>query len=93
MKTFANPFRTPPAAPSRQRAVFGFFAACLLAALVVGNVVALTLFLWSATAAVKVFVVLGLLWLVSLLALYFVFRLARHARMNWRSANAHGAER
>lgn len=93
MKTFADPFRTPPAAPSRQRAALGFFGACVLAALVIGNVVALTLFLWSATAGVKVFAVLGLLWFLSLLALYFVVRHARHARMHWRSVNEHGAKR
>ena len=76
-------FRTPQSAPSRRRLVLGSVGALLLAVLIVVHAVAITLFLWSATAPPKVLAMLAFLWVLSFVGLFLLFRFVRHSVALW----------
>jgi hypothetical protein len=85
MNVFATLFRAPTAMPSRRRIAVGIAAMFVLAAMVVGHAVALTLFLWDATARPSGAAVLSFLWVVSAIAIFLLVRFAHHAAILWRN--------
>ena len=76
--------RAPPLPLSRRRALAGFICMCILAVMVIGNLAALSVFLWQ-QAALKpiVMVVLLALWAISAIALFYVSRGARFFLRHW----------
>ena len=79
-------FNAPSTAVSRPRLVVSAAGLLLLAALVVAHAIVLTAFLGSSTNGQGRPVVVGLVWLVSAVALLFIARGLRYVVLAWRAA-------
>jgi hypothetical protein len=83
MSVLTTLLRTPLVV-SRRRVVIGVVGIVVLAAMVIGHAVALTLFLWSTTSQPSGVAGLVFLWVVSAIALFLLLRFARRAALHWR---------
>jgi hypothetical protein len=90
MKMKSKSFQRSAAGGTRRRALVGTFGLLVLAVLVVAHAVALTVFLWEATARAGGIVAVGLLWAVSAVALFFVARGVRQVVAAFHSASGAG---
>ena len=88
MNALATLFRAQSAMPSRRRVAVAVTGMLVLAAMVVGHAVALTLFLWDTTARASGAAMLALLWVVSAFALFLLVRFARYVTAILRSGVA-----
>ena len=84
MNVLTTLLQTPPAVVSRRRVVIGVVGMLVLAAMVIGHAVALTVFLWGTTSQPSGVAGLAFLWGVSAIALFLLVRFARHAALHWR---------
>ena len=88
MNVLTTLLRMPPAIVSRRRLATSLVGIVVLAAMVFGHAVALTLFLWDTTSQPSGVAGLVFLWVVSAIALFLLLRFARHATLLWRTGSA-----
>jgi len=74
---------SPPLPLSRRRAVAGAVALLILASVLVGNMVALSVFMWEAATSPSGLVALLAFWGITFFALFFVWRGARFLLKLW----------
>lgn len=87
MNVLTTLLRTPPAIVSRRRLATSLVGIAVLAAMVFGHAVALTLFLWGTTSQPSGVAGLVFLWVVSAIALFLLLRFARRAAFLWRTGS------
>ena len=68
----------PTGPPSRRQLTIGCVGLVLLGAIVIAHAIALTVFLWAATAGRAELSPLALVWVVSVIAIVFIARGLRH---------------
>jgi hypothetical protein len=81
-------FKTPSLAVSRPRLLIGAAGLACLAALVLAHAVVLTAILGDAMGGQRRAIVIGLLWLVSAVALVLIARGLRHIASAWAHAKS-----
>jgi hypothetical protein len=75
--------QSPPLPLSRRRAVAGIVALLLLASVLIGNMVAISVFTWEAATSPRRLVALLAFWGITFFALFFVWRMARFLLKHW----------